>query len=317
MGRIQVLALQMSLTAGARRRARWRNIEGWLFVLPVVLGLLTWTLIPFVTAFYFSLTRYDMLSTPIFIGLKNYNHLWHDALFWQSVKVTLSFAAMFLPLSMIIGLGMAILLNQNVRGIGLLRTAFYIPSIVPLVATSVLWIWLLNPQDGLVNLALKDLHLPTGLWLTDPGSALPSLVLISLWSVGGGMIVYLAGLQGVPEEYYEAAKIDGAGALSQFRHITLPIISPTLFYQLVLGLIASMQYFTQAFVLGGTNVNNGGMGEPLNSTLFQTIYIYQIAFNYYQMGYACALSVALFVMILALTLIVFGTQRFWVFYGDR
>jgi multiple sugar transport system permease protein len=307
----------MSLTAGARRRARWRNIEGWLFVSPVVLGLLTWTLIPFATAFYFSLTRYDMLSTPIFTGLKNYNHLWHDPLFWQSVKVTLSFAAMFLPLSMIIGLGMAILLNQNVRGIGLLRTAFYIPSIVPLVATSVLWIWLLNPQDGLINLALKKLHLPTGLWLTDPGSALPSLVLISLWSVGGGMIVYLAGLQGVPEEYYEAAKIDGAGAPSQFWHITLPIISPTLFYQLVLGLIASMQYFTQAFVLGGTNVNNGGMGEPLNSTLFQTIYIYQIAFNYYQMGYACALSVALFVMILALTLVVFGTQRFWVFYGDR
>lgn len=292
-----------------------RNIQGWLFVSPVVLGLLTWTLIPFATAFYFSLTKYDLLSTPIFTGLKNYNHLWHDPLFWQSVKVTLSFAAMFLPLSIISGLGMAILLNQNVRGIGLLRTAFYIPSIVPLVATAVLWIWLLNPQDGLVNLALTKLHLPTGLWLTDPGSALPSLVLMGLWSVGGGMIVYLAGLQGVPEEYYEAAKIDGAGALGQFSHITLPIISPTMFYQLVLGLIASMQYFTQAFVLGGTST--GGLGAPLNSTLFQTIYIYQIAFNYYQMGYACALSVALFVMILALTLVVFGTQRFWVFYGDR
>ena len=128
------------------------------------------------------------------------------------------------------------------------------------------------------------------------------------------MIVYLAGLQGIPEEYYEAAKIDGASTTSQFWHVTLPLLSPTLFYQLILGLIASMQYFTQAFVLGGTS---GGLGEPANSTLFLTLYIYQIAFSYYQMGYACALSVVLFAMILALTLVLFGSQRFWVFYGDR
>lgn len=309
------MALVISPTASARRRVLWRNIEGWLFVSPVVLGLLLWTLAPFVTAFYFSLTKYDLVSPPIFHGLRNYSHLLSDPLFWQSVKVTLSFTVIFLPLSMCIGLGMALLLNQKVRGIGLLRTAFYIPSIVPLVATAVLWIWILNPNGGLLNNALATAHLPSGLWLTDPGSALPSLVLIGLWSVGGGMIVYLAGLQGVPEEYYEAAKLDGASTVRQFWHVTLPIISPTLFYQLVLGLIASMQYFTQAFVLGGAT--GGGLGEPSNSTLFLTIYIYQVAFNYYQMGYACALSVALFVMILALTLVLFGTQRFWVFNGDR
>ena len=308
------MALVTSSTASASRRALRRNLEGWLFVSPVVLGLLCWTLTPFVAAFYFSFTRYDLLSTPIFVGLRNYSRLLGDPLFWQSVKVTLSFTAMFLPLSMGVGLGMALLLNQKVRGIGLLRTAFYIPSIVPLVATAVLWIWILNPTGGLLNTALAALHLPTGLWLTDPGSALPSLVLIGLWSVGGGMIVYLAGLQGVPEEYYEAAKIDGASTLRQFWHVTLPMISPTLFYQLILGLIASMQYFTQAFVLGGTS---GGLGEPSNSTLFLTLYIYQIAFSYYQMGYACALSVVLFVMILVLTLVLFGSQRFWVFYGDR
>jgi len=311
------LALVISSTSSAKRRTLWRNIEGWLFVSPVVLGLLLWTLAPFVTAFYFSLTKYDLVSPPIFRGLRNYSHLLSDPLFWQSMEVTLSFTLMFLPLSMCIGLGMALLLNQKVRGIGLLRTAFYIPSIVPLVATAVLWIWILNPNGGLLNNALTAVHVPSGLWLTDPGSALPSLVLIGLWSVGGGMIVYLAGLQGVPEEYYEAAKLDGASKVRQFWHVTLPIISPTLFYQLVLGLIASMQYFTQAFVLGGVNANSGGLGEPSNSTLFITIYIYQIAFNYYQMGYACALSVALFVIILALTLVLFGTQRFWVFYGDR
>ena len=304
----------MSPTPGAVRRALRRNLEGYLFVSPVLLGLLIWTLIPFVTAFYFSFTKYDLLSPPIFRGLKNYQHLWHDALFWQGVKVTLTFTVLFLPLSILGGLALALLLNQKVRGIGLLRTAFYIPSIVPLVATAVLWIWILNPDYGLLNDALRALHLPTGLWLADAGSAVPSLVLMGLWGVGGGMIVSLAGLQGVPEEYYEAARIDGASAIAQFRHVTLPLISPTLFYQIILGLIASLQYFTQAFILGGVM---GGVGEPLNSTLFLTVYIYQVAFSYTQMGLACAMSVVLFAMILLLTLLLFGTQRFWVFYGDR
>ena len=165
---------------------------------------------------------------------------------------------------------MALLLNQKVRGIGLLRTAFYIPSIVPLVATAVLWIWILNPDYGLLNDALRALHLPTGLWLADPGSALPSLVLMGLWGVGGGMIVFLAGLQGVSEEYYEAAKIDGASALAQFRHVTLPLLSPTLFYQIVLGLIASLQYFTQAFILGGVRERHGRTAQqhPVSHHLY-------------------------------------------------
>jgi multiple sugar transport system permease protein len=230
------------------------------------------------------------------------------------MKVTLSFTLLFLPSSICVGLALALLLNQKVRGIGLLRTAFYIPSIVPIVATAVLWIWIFNPDYGLLNDMLRSLHLPTGLWLADPASAVPSLVLIGLWGAGGGMIVLLAGLQGVPEEYYEAAKIDGAGAVQQFRHVTLPLLSPTLFYLIILGLIASLQYFTQAFILGGST---GGVGEPLNSTLFVTLYIWQVAFTYSQLGYACAMSVVLFVLILLITLALFATQRFWVFYGDR
>lgn len=304
----------MSSRARSRRRALKRNVEGWLFVSPVVLGLLCWTLIPFLAAFYLSLTRYDLLSPPTWHGIKNYTHLWNDPLFWQGVKVTLTFTAMFLPLSIICGLAMAMLLNQKVRGIGFLRTVFYIPSIVPIVATTVLWIWILNPDNGLFNTALRSLHLPTGLWLTDPASVLPSLVLIGLWGVGGGMIVFLAGLQGVPEEFYEAAKIDGASTIAQFRHVTLPLISPTLFYQIILGLIVSLQYFTQAFILGGVA---GGMGGPLNATLFLPLYIYEVAFNYQQMGYACAMSVVLFAIILFITIVLFGTQRFWVYYGDR
>ncbi len=308
-------ALTSSSEAG--RRALKRNLEGYLFVSPVVLGLLCWTLVPFATAFYFSFTRYDLLSSPTWHGVRNYVHMWNDPLFWQGVKVTLSFTAMFLPTSIVLGLAMAMLLNQKVRGIGFLRTAFYIPSIVPLVATAVLWIWILNPDVGLLNDALRALHLPTGLWLVDPGSALPSLVLMGLWGVGGGMIVFLAGLQGVPEEYYEAAKIDGASTPAQFRHVTLPLISPTIFYQIILGLIVSLQYFAQAFILGNSNTATGGLGEPLNSTLFLTVYIYQVAFGNQQMGYACAMSVTLFAIILLITLILFGTQRFWVFYGDR
>lgn len=314
------MALAMSPLAGPRWRALRRNLEGYMFVSPVVLGLLIWTLVPFATAFYFSFTKYDLFSAPTFRGLKNYQHLLNDPLFWQSVKVTLTYTALFLPLSICAGLAMALLLNQKVRGIGLLRTAFYIPSIVPIVATAVLWIWILNPDYGLLNDALRALHLPTGLWLADPVSAVPSLVLIGLWGIGGSMIVFLAGLQGVPEDYYEAAKIDGASPIRQFRHVTLPLLSPTLFYQIILGLIASLQYFTQAFILGGavSGGSGGGLGQPLNSTLFVTIYIWQVAFNYAQMGYASAMSVVLFVIILLLTLALFGTQRFWVFYGgDR
>jgi multiple sugar transport system permease protein len=308
------VALVQPSRPGALRRALRRNLEGYLFISPVVLGLLTWTLIPFVTAFYFSFTKYDLFGSPIWHGVKNYQHLWRDPLFWQSIKVTLGYTAMFLPSSLCVSLAMALLLNQKVRGIGLLRTAFYIPSIVPIVATAVLWIWIMNPDYGLLNDALKALHLPTGFWLADPGSALPSLVLIGLWGAGGGMIILLAGLQGIAEEYYEAAKIDGAGTIGQFLHVTLPLLSPTLFYLIILGLIASLQYFTQAFVLGGTT---GGVGEPLNSTLFVTLYVWQVAFSNDQMGYACAISVVLFVLILLLTLLLFGTQRFWVFYGDR
>ena len=308
------MALNRTGRPGALKRTLRRNVEGYLFVSPVVLGLLIWTLVPFATAFYISFTKYNLFTPPVWHGIKNYTHLLNDPLFLQGMKVTLTFTLLFLPLSICLGLGMALLLNQKVRGIALLRTAFYIPSIVPIVATIVLWIWILNPDYGLLNDALKGLHLPTGLWLSDPASAVPSLVLIGLWGVGGGMIVFLAGLQGIPEEYYEAAKIDGASTFAQFRNVTLPLLSSTLFYQIILALIASLQYFTQAFVLGGSS---GSLGEPASSTLFITLYIWQVAFNYTQMGYACAMSVVLFVLILLLTLLLFGTQRYWVFYGDR
>ena len=307
-------------SASARRRALRRNIEGYLFVSPVILGLLFWTLGPAISALYLSLTRYDLLSPPVFRGLRNYQRLLQDPLFWQSARVTLTYTAIALPLSLAGGLALALLLNQKLRGIALFRTAFYVPSIVPIVASTVLWLWLLDPQFGLVNAGLAALRLPQGLWFSDPSTALPSLVLIGLWGVGGGMVVYLAGLQGISEQYYEAAKIDGAGPLSQFRHVTLPLLSPTLFYQLVLGIITSLQYFTQAFIAGAASASSGTgatIGAPLNSTLFITLYIYQAAFSWTQMGYAAAMAWVLFIAILLLTLLVFGTARLWVFYGSE
>ncbi len=297
--------------ARARRRALRRNLEGYLFVSPVILGLLLWTLGPALSALYLSFTKYDLLSAPVFRGLRNYGRLFGDPLFWQSLRVTVTYTALAVPLSMVGGLAIALLLNQKLRGIVLIRTAFYIPSVVPLVATAVLWAWMFDPQFGLINSVLAALHLPQGTWLTDPATALPSLVIMGVWGLGGGMIIYLAGLQGIPEEYYEAAKIDGAGPRGQFVHITLPMLSPTLFYQLVLGLIFSLQYFTQAFILS----NAAALGSPQNSILFITLNIYQVAFSWTQMGYACAMAIVLFVLIIALTLVLFGTARWWVYYG--
>jgi multiple sugar transport system permease protein len=250
-----------------------------------------------------------LFSPPVWYGLRNYARLLSDPLFWQSLRVTLTYAGLVVPLSMAIGLALALLLQQRLKGISLYRAAFYLPSTVPIVATTVLWIWLLDPQVGAINALLATFHLPQGLWLSDPSTALPSLIVMGLWSVGGPALIYLAGLQAISPHYYEAARIDGAGVLAQFRHITLPLLSPTLFYTLVLSIIGSLHYFTQAYIAGGATP-----GGPLNSTLFMTLYIYQAAFNWTQMGYACAMAWVLFAIILVLTLLVFKSSRAWVYY---
>jgi len=313
------MAAASAARSTARRRAWRRDLEGYLFISPVVLGLLIWTLGPVLTAFYLSLTKYDLLTAPIFRGLRNYQRLLSDALFVQSLKVTLTFTVIMLPLGIALGLALALLLNQKLKGVALFRTAFYLPAVAPPVATALLWAWLFGPRFGFLNEALTWLHLPTGTWLTEPNTALPSLMIMGLWGVGGGMVIYLAGLQGVPEDYYEAAKIDGAGPISQFRNVTLPMISPTLFFQLVLGLIGTAGYFTQAYVLTSGSGVSAALGSPQNSTLFLTLEIYQVAFDWTQMGYACAMAIVMFALVLLLTLIVFATAPLWVYYagGDR
>jgi multiple sugar transport system permease protein len=293
-----------ALTSTRRRRD---TVEGYLFIMPVVLGLLIFTIGPMIASFYMSFTKYPILRAPEWIGVRNYvNMLTKEPNFWQACKVTVTFALTAVPLGILGAFLLALLLNQRVKGMAFFRTSFYIPTVVPAVASAVLWGWLLNPDYGLVNAVLKQLGLPTSRFLGEPESALASLVLISLWGIGGGMVVYLAGLQGIPESFYEAAKIDGANDLQLFRFITLPLMTPTIFFNLVMGLIGAFQYFTEAFVLTA--------GGPLFATYFYSLMVYERAFRFTQMGMAAAMAWVLLAVVLLLTLLVFRSSALWVFY---
>ncbi len=291
----------------ARTKRRRDTIDGYLFILPVVLGLLIFTIGPMFASLYFSFTEYPILRSPEWIGLGNYiKMLTKEKYFWWSLRVTVTFAVTAVPLGIIGSFLLAMLLNQRVKGIAFFRTCFYMPTIVPAVASAILWGWLLNPDYGLVNALLKSLHLPTSRFLGDPGSALGSLVLMSLWGIGGGMVIYLAGLQGIPESLYEAAKIDGANELQLFRHITMPMMTSTIFFNLVIGLIGTFQYFVTAFVLT--------QGGPLKATYFYNLMLYERAFRFTQMGMASAMAWFLLVVVLILTLLVFRSSSMWVYY---
>jgi len=233
-----------------------------------------------------------------------------DPLFWQSLKVTAIYSFVSVPMGLGLGLAVAILMNQKVRGIAAFRTIYYLPAVVSGVAVALLWMWIFDPSYGLGNVVLRSIGLPGSQWLTSPTTSLLSLILMSFWGIGGGMVIYLAGLQSVPQHLYEAADLDGAGVLQKFRHVTIPMLTPVIFYNLIMGIIGSFQVFTQAFVM-----TNGG---PVNSTLFYVLYLFRQAFNYYHMGYASAMAWILFAIILALTLIVFKSSALWVYYeGEK
>ncbi len=288
-------------------KRRRDTVEGYLFILPVVLGLLIFTIGPMIASFYFSFTKYPILRAPEWIGLRNYvNMFTKEPNFWQSAKVTVLYAITAVPLGILGAFMLAMLLNQRIKGMAFFRASFYIPTIVPAVASAVLWGWLLNPDYGLVNAGLKQVGLPTSRFLGEPESALASLVLMSLWGVGGGMVIYLAGLQGIPESFYEAAKIDGANSRQLFRFITLPLMTPTIFFNLVIGLIAAFQYFTEAFILT--------QGGPLFATYFYSLMVYERAFRFTQMGMAAAMAWFLLAVVLLLTLLVFRSSALLVFY---
>jgi multiple sugar transport system permease protein len=276
-----------------------RTVIGYIFISPFILGVLFWVLIPALTAIWLVFHDWNLISPARYSGLDNVIRLWGDRLFWQALKVTTIYTVFSVPLSLVISFCLALLINQPLRGIALFRTIFYLPSIMPVVAAAVLWAWIFNTEFGLLNIVLRYFGLPKIGWLLQPGWALPALILMSLWSVGAPMIIFLAGLQGIPEVLYEAAKIDGAGRLAQLRYITIPLMMPTIFFNLVIGIINSFQVFTAALIMTG--------GGPQNATLFFVLYLYQVGFRFLEMGYAATLSWVLFFILMVLTWFVFKT----------
>jgi multiple sugar transport system permease protein len=285
-------------------------VAGYLVIAPAVLGFVVFLAGPVIASLALSFTKYDVLSPPAWVGLDNYGALTKDPLFWQSLKVTVVAAAISLPLNLVLSLGLAMLLNRRIRGMAVWRTVYYLPSVVSGAAVAVLWVWLLNPEFGIVNSALRAVGVDGPDWLGDKRTALLSLIAVGLWGIGGNVIIYLAGLQGIPTELYEAAEIDGANASKRFRHVTLPLLTPVIFFNLVLGLIYSLQWFTEPFVMTS--------GGPENSTLTYMLYAYRNAFIFLKMGYALALVWTFFLLVLVLTLVVFRSSPMWVHYeGTR
>jgi multiple sugar transport system permease protein len=287
--------------------------QGWLFVSPWVIGFLLLTAGPMVYSLYLSFTASSLLSPPQWVGLENYRRICSDPIFYRSLGNTAYYALLGVPLGMILSLGLALLLDAPVRGLGIFRTLFFLPSVTNTVALSILWLWLLNPEFGLLNTALAAMGVEGPLWLQSEAWAKPALVLMSLWTVGGQMIICLAALQGVPRELTEAAAMDGAGPVRRFFAVTLPMISPALLFNFIMGLVGALQVFTQAFVMTG-GVQPGSEGGPNQSTLFIVLYIYKKAFQEYDMGYASALAWALFVLITACTWLAWRVSRSRVHY---
>ncbi|MBG0770603.1 MAG: sugar ABC transporter permease [Anaerolineaceae bacterium] len=294
-------------TTKISKMARREEIEGYLFILPWVLGVCVFLITPIILSVFFSLTDYDYVSKPEFVGLQNYvQALTKDPLVWQTLKITFIYSAMAVPLELMLSFGMAILLNFRGSGIKVFRAIFYLPSILPPVAVSILWLWIFNPKFGIFNQVLGWVGIDGPAWLFDPEWALPALVIMSLWGFGRGMIIYLAGLQNINSEYYDAVKVDGANAFRSFFAITLPLMSPVIFFNLIMGIIGSLQAFAQAYIMTG--------GGPARSTQFFMLYIYQNAFSFFKAGYASALGWILFIIIFIFSLLIIRSSSAWVFY---
>jgi len=292
-----------------RRREFKRVLAGLGFISPWLIGVLAFQVYPFFASFYYSLRSTTLLSPGTFIGLDNYRELARDPLFWTSLKNTFYYTSASIVVGTVAAISLAMLLNMRVRGLTLYRVIFYMPSIVPLAAVSVIWIWILHPTYGVANYILGSLGLPTPGWFSDPRWAMPGLIIVSLWGLGNAMIIYLAGLQGIPGELYEAAQLDGATAWQRTWNITLPLLSPVILFNVIIGLIGGFQYFVEPFVIT--------QGGPADATLTYGLYLYNNAFLFFKMGYAAAMAWILFVIIMIITMILLRTASKWVFYQGQ
>ena len=269
---------------------------GYLFAMPWFIGFGVFLAYPILASIYFSFTEYSVLKPPIWVGGENYSTLFSDEVFWKTLGNTLFFAALYVPLAAVVAFGLALLLNSRVRFMAVYRTVFFVPSLVPVVSLVILWLWLFNGEHGLVNTALAWLHLPAPDWLGSPGWSKPAIVLMSLWGVGNAMVIYLAGLQEVPQQLYEAAELDGASAWQKTRSVTIPLVSPVILFNVVMSIITSLQIFTQPYVMSED-------GSPARSIYFYSMYLFDNAFKYHKMGYASAMAWIMFLVIFFLTLL--------------
>lgn len=295
-----------------RRETKFRRgrLSPYLFVFPWVAGFVFFTLGPLLFSLAMSLFDWPIVGERKFIGLSNYATMFSDdPMFWHSLGVTLKFAGIFVPLNLSLALGLALLLNQKLKGSGLFRTIFYLPSVISGVALAMIWAWVFSGEYGILNYLLSLIGISGPDWLRQPGSALMAMVFASLWAQGPMMLIFLAGLKNVPIELYEASAIDGAGKFRQFLRITIPLITPTLLFNLITSIISSFQQLTLALTLTG--------GGPLNSTYFYAMYVYENAFKFFDMGYAAANAWVMFVIILLLSALVFRSSSVWVHYENE
>jgi multiple sugar transport system permease protein len=303
-------AVQLGGTKPRRQRLSPRvirdNIAGFLFISPWLLHFVLLIAFAMFYSFRISLMETDLLSSEKFVGFANYRNLWNDELFWKSFRVTAYYSFVLGPSGIVLALAIAMLMNQKVKLVGVWRTLFYLPSVVSGVAVAILWGYVLNPRFGLLNMGLRTVGIEGPRWLFSETWAVPGFILMGLWGAGGAMLLYLAGLQGIPTTLYEAAEIDGAGSWHRFRHITIPMLTPTIYFNLLINIIGSFQVFTQSYIMTG--------GGPNNATLTQVLYLYRKGFQDFQFGYASALAWALFLVILVFTVLVVRSSEGWVHY---
>ena len=291
------------------------HIEGYLFISPWILGMVLFALGPILASFGLAFTRWNLFTEPEYVGWANFQKLAHDPLFYKSVFNTIYYTIFAVPLGLVLALGLAMLVNHRLRGVNFFRTAFFLPNVVAGIAMLLLWKWLFDPNFGLINLFLDW----TGLmavfewigigrpqWISSRAGAMPGLVFMSIWGLGGSMMIFLAGLQNIPRELIEAAELDGAGPWKRFRYVTVPLLTPTIFFLTMVGVIGSLQVFNQAYVMT--------QGGPAHATLFYVLYLFQTAFERFQMGYACAMALVLFIITLIVSLIQLAMGKKWVHY---
>ena len=291
------------------------HLEGYLFISPWLLGTVLFALGPILASFGLAFTRWNLFTEPEYVGWANFQKLAHDPLFYKSVFNTIYYAVFAVPLGLVLALGLAMLVNHRLRGVNFFRTAFFLPNVVAGIAMLLLWKWLFDPNFGLINLFLDWTGLMAVLewsgmgrpqWISSRAGAMPGMIFMSIWGLGGSMMIFLAGLQNIPRELIEAAQLDGAGPWKRFRYVTVPLLTPTIFFLTMIGVIASLQIFNQAYVMT--------QGGPAHATLFYVLYLFQTAFERFQMGYACAMALVLFIITLIVSLIQLAMGKKWVYY---